>query len=115
MWEGWGWVARGPPADALAGPRLRHPGRDYLVFGGPLRAALRMGEQVTDDWFSPQSPNLMWPDDRSWCLASEIDFDSTLIGGSQELVDALLGCPGLEAWPVSPTDDLSFRGDRINV
>jgi hypothetical protein len=73
-----------------------------------------MGHQVNDDWFSPQSPNLLWPADRSWCLATEIDFDSTLIGGPQELIDALLQCPGLEAWPVSPADDLTFDGDLLN-
>jgi hypothetical protein len=136
LWEGWGWLHEGAwslltlgtdslpprstaaepglPADVLAGPRLLLPNRDYLVFRGPLDAARRMGHQITDDWFSPQSPSLLWPADRSWCLATEIDFDSTLIGGPQELIDALLHRPGLEAWPVSPADDLSFDGDLLN-
>jgi hypothetical protein len=98
----------------LAGPRLRLPNRDYLVFRGPLGAARRMGHQVTDDWFDPQSPSLLWPVDRSWCLATEIDFDSTLIGGPRELIDALLQQPDLETWPVTPTDDLSVDGDLVN-
>lgn len=140
MWEGWGWLHPGgwallvatddsrksaprqsePPqpaglsADVLAGPGLKLPGRSYLLFRGPLHAALRMGHQVTNDWFVPQSPSLLWPADRSWCLATEIDFDSTLIGGSRELVDAITHEPLLEAWPVEPTGDLTIRGDRIN-
>jgi hypothetical protein len=137
LWEGWGWLhdggwgfmlavdaqgrpARVPPspaglpAEVMAGPRMRLPGRDHLVFRGPLRAALRMGHQVTEDWFSPHSPSLLWPPDHSWCLASEIDFDSTLVGGPQALVDALLSAPGLEAWSVDAADDLTHDGDTVN-
>jgi hypothetical protein len=78
----------------MAGPRLRHPGRDYLLFHGPLSAASRIGHQVTDSWFLPQSPSLLWAADESWLLATEIDFDSTLIGGSRPLIDAVLNAPG---------------------
>ena len=101
-------------ADVLAGPRLDLPERSYLLFRGPLHAALTMGHQVTSDWFVPQSPSLLWPADRSWCLATEIDFDSTLLGGPRELIDAITQEPSLEAWPVQPADDLTIRGDRIN-
>jgi hypothetical protein len=133
LWEGWGWLHRGawgilsvggdtdatpPPAglpdEVLALPRLSLPGRDYLLFRGPLAAVPRMGHQVTDDWFDPQSPSLLWPADRSWCLATEIDFDSTLVGGSRELIDALLDDPRLEVWPVEPGDDLTATGDTVN-
>ncbi|WP_369054884.1 hypothetical protein [Kineococcus terrestris] len=140
LWDGWGWLtgatalvvafsdgpAPRPPApvrpplpevvqDALNADRLSLPGREYLLFNGPLHAALGMGDQVTDDWFLPQSPNLLWPADRSWCLASEIDFDSTLIGGSVELIEAVLAHPGLEAWAVHEDDDLSAFADHLNT
>ncbi|WP_432489147.1 hypothetical protein [Kineococcus sp. SYSU DK018] len=140
LWEGWGWLAgtntlvvafRDGPGphprtpvwtelpevveDALNAPRLSLPGREYLLFAGPLHAALGMGDRVTDDWFLPQSPNLLWPADRSWCLASEIDFDSTLIGGPAELIAAVLAAPGLEAWPVDEDDDLSAFADHLNT
>jgi hypothetical protein len=138
VWEGWGWHEGGamsfgvfhpsgprrfrPPQPApptlsqevLAGPRLRHPARDYLLFHGPLRAALSIGHQVTSDWRLPQSPSLLWPADRSWLLATEIDFDSTLVAGSAELVEELLQATRLEAWPVGIDDDLTIDGDRIN-
>jgi hypothetical protein len=141
VWDGWGWHEGGamsfgvsypesdprrfrppqpqpaPPAlpqEVLAGPRLSHPGRDYLLFHGPLRATLNIGRQVTADWRQPQSPSLLWPADRSWLLATEIDFDSTLVGGSTQLVRELLQATRLEAWPVGLDDDLTINGDRIN-
>ncbi|MEU4545613.1 hypothetical protein [Nonomuraea dietziae] len=136
LWEGWGWVdgsglaifsfsddgrverapaaEPGVPAEVWALPRLRLPDRDYLLFRGPLRSAMAMGWHGSPLWFEPQSPSLLWPADRSWCVGTEIDFDSTLVGGSAELVAAVLAAPGLEAWPVQPGDDLSASGDLIN-
>jgi hypothetical protein len=110
VWDGWGWRH----GDGATGPLLSHPNRDYLLFHGPLRAALSIGHQVTADWRLPQSPSLLWPADRSWLLATEIDFDSTLVGGSTQLVQELLQATRLEAWPVGIDDDLTIDGDRIN-
>jgi hypothetical protein len=135
LWEGWGWVdgrgvkvfaagdgapvtvprpEPGVPPEVWARPRLRLPGRDYLVFRGPLRAALDMGWRPWPDWFQPQSPSLLWPADCSWCVATEIDYDSTLIGGTAELIDAVRAAPGLEAWPIQLDDELHGSGDRLN-
>lgn len=47
-------------------------------------------------------------------LATEIDFDSTLVCGSAELVAQLLRATRLEAWSVGADDDLTINGDRIN-
>ena len=107
LWEGWGWVVPGAyPADT---PRLRLPHRDHLLFTGPLPEA-----PLFDDGPWPQSPSLFWPADRSWCVATEIDFDSTLVGGTVELVAAVLAAPGLEAWPVDVDDSLAHDGDQVN-
>ena len=57
---------------------------------------------------------LFWPADRAWCVASEIDFDSTLVGGTTELIEAISQEPTLESWPVEPDDSLAFDGDRVN-
>jgi hypothetical protein len=99
------------PPEVLRGPRLRLPHRDHLVFTGPLEADLRLGDPRGVWW---QSPNLFWPGDRSWCVASEIDFDSTLVGGSRALIDAVLAHPRLEAWPVAAGDSLAWDADTIN-
>jgi hypothetical protein len=47
-------------------------------------------------------------------VATEIDFDSTLIGGSRRLIDAVLACAGLEAWPISAGDSLACDADVPN-
>lgn len=136
LWDGWGWVdGRGvavlafsdepgsppPPKiepgvtpDVLALPRLRLPNREYLLFRGPLRAALRMGWVAGYRGLDPQSPSLIWPADRSWCVATEIDFDSTLVGGAEDLVAAVLDAPELEAWAVTPADHLTYDSDLVN-
>ncbi len=128
LWEGWGWVhgrgvavfgsdvrpEPGVTPDVWALPRLHHPDRDYLLFRGPLRAALDMGWQESALGFEPQSPSLFWPADRSWCVGTEIDFDSTLVAGPAGLVAAVLDAPGLEAWPVNPADSLRADADLLN-
>lgn len=135
LWEGYGWIHGSPSvvlfgtspgststevppafdAEVVTGPRLHHPGRDYLLFTGPLEAATDLGWWPTPDWFDAQSPNLFWPTDQSWCIGTEIDFDSTLVAGSTALIGAVLAEPGLEAWPVQPGDALTMDGDSVNV
>jgi hypothetical protein len=100
-------------SDELSQSRLRLPDRDYVVLAGPLRNALRIG-RFTFESFWPQSPNLFWPADRTWCVASEIDFDSTLVGGPMQLIDAILHTPELDAWPVTADDSLAYDADEIN-
>jgi hypothetical protein len=100
-----------PRPEILDGPKLRLPGRDYFLFTGPLGAALQLGDPG-GIW--SKSPNLYWPEDHSWCVATEIDFDSTLVGGSRDLVDAVLAHQRLEAWPITADDSLAWDGDTIN-
>jgi hypothetical protein len=38
-----------------------------------LSAVASLGHLVTEGWFEPQSPSLLWPVDRSWCVATEVD------------------------------------------
>ena len=120
LWEGHGWVdcrgstpprPSGYPVEILDRPRLELPHRSYLLFSGPLTESPLF---VDPHGVGPQSPNLFWPADRSWFVATEIDFDSTIVAGSVELVAAVLAEPGLEAWPVGPGDSLAHGGDLIN-
>ncbi|HEX7461209.1 MAG TPA: hypothetical protein VF317_03460 [Dermatophilaceae bacterium] len=104
-----------PAVDCFFARRLHHPGRDYLLFSGPLEAAMDLGHWPSQDWFVPQSPSLIWPTDNSWCVATEVDFDSTLIAGDYHLIDAVLGAEDLEATPIEPGDCLDSRGDTVNV
>lgn len=102
----------------LRGPLLDLPGRRYVLLATDVR-------ELTDpNWvhtaglgwhygFGP-TPNLLWSADRAWFLASEIDFDSTLIAGSRALIDAIVAHPKLEAAEVTEETDLSSTADTVN-
>lgn len=92
-------------------PTLKLPGRGYYVAKGPLAAAL---ETVYGMKWSYQSASLWWPDDRAWCVATEIDFDWTYVGGSEECIAAVLSSPDLEALPAQLSDGISYASDPIN-
>lgn len=79
------------------------PSREYGLFEGPLADAtsLKMASS-----HSQQTPNLWWPSDHSWCVASEIDLPWTYVGGSLELIDHLLADDRLETVSSSPDDPL---------
>lgn len=90
--------------------RLELPHRSYVVLRGALesfaKSPRRLGAIV---------PNLIWPTDRSWFVATEIDFDSTLVAGSREMTAAIMASDKFETWEVSPRDSLTYRSDRINM
>jgi hypothetical protein len=90
-------------------PTMSIPGRDYFLFRGPLEAASHL---AFDEVF--QSPNLWWPDDRAWCVATEIDGDSTYIGGSEACIAAVLGDERFEALPSSIDHRFDAWGDEVN-
>lgn len=69
---------------------------------------LRLGLRIDDP------PQLLWPEDHAWVLATEIDWDSTIVAGPRELVDAILTDGRFEAYPVDEDSDLSWNGDTIN-
>lgn len=84
--------------------RVRLPNRDYLLFRGPLSK----GEGWED------GPNLWWPDDHAWCVASEIDLPCTYVGGPQELIDAVVGHPAIEALPATLAEGITESSDTVN-
>ncbi|MGC4963426.1 hypothetical protein ACPXCG_23870 [Gordonia sp. DT218] len=100
-------------ARLAAGPRLRHPGRDYVLMRGALTEA-DMIPALLDDYGPTLWANLVWPDDRAWCVGSEIDFDSTLVACSDETATAIVSNDLLEAFLVRPDDSLQFDADVIN-
>ena len=81
IWEGW--TSMAPPPQA---PRVEIPNRAMLLFTGPVEA-LRDAPAVA--WYGSaagiyQDPHLVWPEDRAWCLACEVD----------EEIEFTLGCSG---------------------
>lgn len=73
----------------LAGvPRFELPGRTYYLVGGPIAAATGLWEPGSPGRW--QRPDLMWPDDRAWFVASDVDFWSLYVGGSVPFIDDLV-------------------------
>lgn len=105
VWEGYGLLD-----DHGESARVELPHRNYLLYSADLA-------RVVDAVFGPgdESPNLWWPDDRAWFVATEIDYAWTYVGGTRELIGEILASLWLEALPARLTD-LPFRdGDRLNA
>lgn len=134
MWEGWGShngssvrITLAEDGSGGAGPvpplytvgeltsqRLALPMREYLLLRGPLSAMSAIARYDGPEAWWTQSPSIFWPADRSWCVATEIDFDSTLVGGSAEAVADVLARRELEALPVGAADSLRSDADQVN-
>jgi hypothetical protein len=93
-------------------PRVQLPHRSYLLYQGPAEAALTL--PGLDGTFG-QGPNLWWPADRAWCVASEIDLPWTYIGGPRGLIDAILADDRIEALAAAPDDRVSRVEDWVTA
>jgi hypothetical protein len=118
VWEGFG----GLDFNGLS-ERVRLPERNYVLYAGPIEIALAAldtgpAEFAKDPTMQPwdtHSPNLWWPEDRAWFVATEIDHAWSYVGGSEELIASLLITDGLEALPAHLSDDPFVDGDSINA
>ncbi|GAA1977063.1 hypothetical protein [Microbacterium pumilum] len=107
------------------GPRLSLPNRDHVLFRGGV------SELADPDWESrvpwqdrelethgfaqtAHCPSLVWPQDRAWVLVTEVDYDSTIVGGSSELVRALVADQRLEVLPLREGAELAWDADEVN-
>lgn len=110
-----------PPREVAAGPRFElhgGTGRNYILFEAgandfadgtwPDRAPW------VDNAMWAQSPSILWPEDHAWVIATEIDFDSTLVAGTTALIHELMQTPGLEVLPIRTDADLTCDGDVLN-
>jgi hypothetical protein len=74
-------------------PRLELPFRTYLLLRGPVSAAAQLTEPVVVDTLR-LVPDLWWPADEAWFVATDVELDATVVSGSGELARALV-----EAFP----------------
>jgi hypothetical protein len=121
VWDGFGWETastfeeprRDPvPGPVREGPRVHLPHRDYLLYQGPAEAVVTLAS-LDGTW--GQCPNIWWPADRAWCVASEIDLQWTYVGGSHGLIDAILADDRIEALPAAPNDPVSRVEDWVTA
>jgi hypothetical protein len=85
------------------------PGREYILFAGPIEAAAD-----NPSGFRSRSASIWWPDDRAWCVATEVDLKTTYIGCPEECRDDLLTRPEIEAFEIDPSSGVDSRSDRLN-
>jgi len=105
LWDGSGVEDRGVSA------RVAWLGRNHLLYRGPIEMALAsvLGP------VSQQSPHLWWPDDRAWIVATDVDFDSTYVGGTPRSIERLSTDSRLEVLPALLSDVVVTLGDQINA
>lgn len=107
------------------GPRLQLPHRGHVLFTGAPREFADPAWILDAPWrdreaeahgFPPSahSPSLVWPDDRAWVLVSEVDFDSTIVAGTEALIRDVCADERIEAMPIPEGADLSWDSDGVN-
>jgi len=84
-----------PPDDA---PQIRTQHREYFL----LESALELVPSFAIMGWE-QAPSIWWPEDRAWCVVTEVDGYSTYVGGSERCIETVVSSPSLEAVPV-PSD-----------
>lgn len=102
------------PVQVQRGPRIKAPSREYLLVRGALS---RVGEAaaLVSPTAGGQTPNLWWPDDQSWFVVTEIDFAWTYVCGTNELIEAVLASPILEALRADRNHQGHINADQINT
>lgn len=97
VWEGYSDIPM-PTTDAA---RLVIPHRRYLLLTGPLTGIDTFGR----DWGTGglvAPPAFIWPRDRRWCLASDVDPHWAGVGADQPALDALMADSLLDVVPADP-------------
>lgn len=85
-------------AEGLAAiPRFDRPHRTYYLLEGPVTAVTGLRHPDGDGW---RNPDLFWPDDQSWFVATDVDFWSLYIGGSLGFITELAGSLPTRSAPV---------------
>jgi hypothetical protein len=109
VWDGWGWL----PPEITSAPAFSVPERSYHLLTGTVRAVRELADALEPS-SAGRSPNLWWPQDHAWCVATDIDLKSTYIGADRSCVQDLLTVPGIEAATVSPDLGIDWLSDTLN-
>lgn len=118
VWHGYGDL---PGLRDLDVPRLRMKHRDMVVLTGPVAALpstsfqdlwYQLGSDNPANWY--RSPSLWWPEDRAWCVASDVDLQSTYLGASDMCIQSLIDDAQLEILPVDRYQSVARDADTIN-
>jgi hypothetical protein len=108
IWSGYGYIENAPPQWDPSLVQL--PDREYMLHRGPIEAVTTF---VSEPW-PYQSPNIWWPEDRGWVVASEIDLMGTYVAGSRACIEAILASDALEALETRADARVDSEADRLN-
>ena len=109
VWDGWGWL----PPEVPSAPMFSVPQRTYHLLTGAVEAVRELAD-ACQPLGAPRSPNLWWPHDHAWCVATEVDLKTTYIGADRSCAQELLSLPGVEAATVSPDLGIDWLSDTLN-
>lgn len=101
LWDGFGGV---DPRPFESHPKVEHWGRSYHLLHGPLAAR---------DGFS-DPPSYIWPDDRAWCLITDIDWYWAYAAGTKACIHEIVATPILDAFVTVPSNLARSGMDTIN-
>lgn len=101
LWDGFGNV---DPQPFTAQPEVEHEWRSYHLLCGPLDA---FGE-------FENPPSYCWPDDRAWCLCTDIDFAWAYLAGTTACIDEAIATSVIDAYRTDPTHPARSGMDTIN-
>ena len=82
-------------------PRFDAPHRSYYLVTGSVADVGSVRYPSDDDW---RNPDLWWPEDRSWFVATDVDCWALYLGGTAEFVAEITADAGTPVEPVSLTD-----------
>lgn len=99
FWDGFGF--------AMPGARVDVPNRSYFLYAGPVSANgvwdMAAKDQAPGQQWIPD-PAFIWPADRAWCLAKDVDPHWIGVGAGTDAVNELLADPRLDAVLADPAE-----------
>ncbi|WP_201023239.1 hypothetical protein [Serinicoccus chungangensis] len=85
----------------VGAPLVRVPHREYYLFEGPLEAIHEWGA-------GELLPAFVWPEDRAWCTAADVDQHWVGVGASEPALQGLLASLDLDVVRADPTEPQPF-------
>ncbi len=98
VWSGFGELK--PRAPQLSLPM----GRDLYLLRGPLAGYAEF----------PDTPSYWWPEDRAWCVSSDVDFEWCYLAGTAACVTEVLAVPVIDGYATSPANPARSGMDVVN-
>ncbi len=96
------------PRYVRSAPVFRIPHRGYHLLRGPLSDIGRFYGRCR------HAPSIWWPDDRAWCVGSDVDLMTTYLGGPAAAIEAVVGDGELEALAIPAGQGVTCEADTVN-